>query len=185
MASARRLLPVARFLLVAAAGALIGHEIGYGLRPFVGEPGVLVGHAHVGHLVQALVPFGAVALLAGTLADPRRTDWARDHLGLGRLTVTQSLLYAALEVGERVAQDASLWGLLSPHVILGAVAQLVVAAVLVTLVRDAQRLRALLVRTAPPSTPQPPAFPTVGRPFVAADVQLPVRARAPPLLPAH
>lgn len=184
MASARRLLPVARFLFVAAAGALIGHEIGYGLRPFVGEAGVLVGHAHVGHLVQILVPFGGVALLAGALADPRRTDWAH-YLGLGRLTVAQSLLYAALEVGERVAQDASLWGLLSPEVVLGAVAQLVVAALLVTLVRHAQRLWALLVPTTRPSTLQPLLFPTIGRRYVAADVQLPVGARAPPLLLAH
>jgi hypothetical protein len=173
-------------LVVAGAGALIGHEVGYTVGPSLGSQ-VVTPHGHVAQLLQILPPLGGFVLLAAAVSDPRRARWAREQLTVGRLAAVQMLLFVALEVMERQAHGVSLAELATPPVLVGAVAQLLVAALLVTFVRRTRR--ALQTLTSTPSD-----LPRCGPAVRVVHVAWPVRAaqvagqlgsRAPPLPLLH
>jgi hypothetical protein len=86
-----------------------------------------------------MMPLGTIALVAIAVADPRRSGWRRE-LTVARLAGIQSLLYVALEWGERAAQGQGVAELWSTPVLAGFVAQLVVALIVVSAVRLTWRL---------------------------------------------
>jgi hypothetical protein len=120
-------------LLLAAAGVLAGHLLGYGASAGFGAP-MSTAHGHLDLLVDVVVPLGAILLVAIALAHPQRSGWGRE-LTFPRLAGTQSLLYLALEWGERAAQGQGAAELLALPVVAGFVAQLVVALFVVRGVR--------------------------------------------------
>lgn len=125
-------------LLLAAAGVLAGHLLGYGASAAFGVHSS-TAHRHLDLLVDVVVPVGAILLVVIALAHPQRSGWSRG-LTIPRLAGTQSLFYIALEWGERVAQGQGAEELLAVPVVAGFVAQLVIALLVVRGVRLVWRL---------------------------------------------
>lgn len=125
-------------LALAIAGVLAGHLVGYGA---VSGLGVTSGahHGHLDLLVDVLLPLGTIALVAIALAHPRRSGWDRG-LTVPRLAGLQSLLYVALEWGERAAQGLPAAELASAPVLAGFLAQLMIAVLVVWAVRLTWRM---------------------------------------------
>lgn len=139
------------FLLVVAAGVLLGHELGYGVAALAGA---VTGpsHAYLDAALRILPSAGAVALLAYATTAPSGAG-DRVDLGAGRLLGVQLPVYAAIEVGERWLTGAPLDGVTDTPVIGGLLAQFAVALLFSVLVRLTRAtLRGLLVTT-PPTPP--------------------------------
>ncbi|HSK23139.1 MAG TPA: hypothetical protein VK906_08190 [Egicoccus sp.] len=142
------------FLLVVAAGVLLGHELGYGVAALAGAATGL-SHAYLDAALRIVPAAGAVALLAYATTTSRGGGDRLD-LDAGRLLGAQVPLYVAIEVGERWLTGAPLGGLTEAPVIGGLLAQLAVALLFSVLVRlTMATLRGPLVTVAP--TP-PPAW---------------------------
>lgn len=125
-------------LLLAAAGVLAGHLLGYGASAVLGVSSATT-HGHLDPLVDVVVPLGAILLVGVALAHPQRSGWHRG-LTVPRLAGLQSLFYLVLEWGERATQGQGVEELLAPPVIAGFVAQLLVALLVVRGVRQVWRL---------------------------------------------
>lgn len=166
-------------ILVAWAGVLAGHMLGYGVSGLLGAISA-TPHAHLDPLADVLVPLGAIALTAIAATDPSRSGWRRG-LTVPRLAGVQSVLYLVLEWGERAVQGHGLAELLSLPVIAGFVAQLVVAVVVVSTVRlvwRATRIRPLVMAPWPRLVPAEPRAPL---PATTRDPRHGAGARAPPV----
>ena len=136
--------PLVRLLLVAVAGALIGHELGYALGPFVGEAASTTPHDHLDQFLRIVPAAGVLTVVVAGLTDPRRARHVDDRISVGRLASLQGVLYGALEIGERLLHGQTLHGLAEPPVVLGGLAQLLVAVLLVSLARLTRRVLHLL-----------------------------------------
>lgn len=165
-------------LAVASAGVLGGHLLGYGAGSLLGAT-TATHHGHLDPLVDVLVPLGSIALVAIALAQPERSGWGRG-LTVPRLAGLQSLMYTALEWGERAAQGHGVAELASTPVVAGFVAQLMIAVLVVWAVR-------LAWRAARPPAPMLSAWPCIVLPLspgsttiVSMEVWPGAGARAPP-----
>ena len=115
-------------LLIAVAGALIGHVVGYGVV------GSMVGslHDYLGAVATVVVPLaaGALGLFGLRLARELQVDLAAERLGL---TVMMFAVYGAQEVGERVVSGHRPTASEILPVLAGAAAQPLMAWILVRL----------------------------------------------------
>jgi hypothetical protein len=156
----RRVLPPGQ-LALAFAGMLLGHAAGYAVAAATGTMAG-VSHAHLDVLLDVGLPLGVVALLLLALTEPRRIAGARD-VTVARLAGLQSLLFVGLETLERLVQGAGPGGLLSTAVVVGFLAQLLVATVVVLLVgatrRFVRRILLLLSTSSPARRPAPSSPP--------------------------
>lgn len=124
-----------QLLLLAPAGMLLGHTVGYLLASSSGHHGAAAAHAHVA-LIAALAAPLAVAALALSALRHRATAGRR---GLLSLTALQAVAYVSMEVLERVASGLAVSAAAAdPAVVAGLISQLVVAAVLVAVDRGAR-----------------------------------------------
>ena len=160
---------------LAAAGMLVGHQLGY-----LADSDARAGHVHLG-LIGPVVIVAAIAAawfaaVRVVRADPGRPPrwWT--------LSAVQVALYAVLEVGERVILDADVGSLASLPVALGLLAQPIVAWVALEFVGAAGDLISRFVDGAEPPRHDPP-----GPSRRPALLLLPVRSsrahrrRSPPL----
>jgi hypothetical protein len=161
---------------VAAVGVLGGHELGYLVGAADGT--VTTPHAHLDALLGAAPVAAAWLLLAAALTDPRR-GWTRE-LTVTRLVTAQAGLYAALEIGERLAHGVPLAELASVAVVSGLVAQVVVAGVAILLARAGQSLVGHLLRRPRPRATTPALSRPVGDP-----VDVPAGSRRPRTAPSR
>ncbi len=111
-------------LALAAAGALIAHELGYGAADALRLGGSDPGHGYLPILIGLLVPLSAFVAGLGILR------LARTQVGkvrVGHLVVLQLVLFLALELSEHAAAGSAFAALSNPAVIIGLLAQPLVA----------------------------------------------------------
>lgn len=163
--AARRDADVVGVGALAAAGALVGHQIGYAF-----DADARAGHGHLSVVGPMVVGIAFVAAWAAAVrvvrSDPGRAPSWR------RLAALQTAAFLVLEVGERVVLDADVGSLLSLPVLIGLVVQPFVALAALELVGVAGALIARFVDGSHPSSG--------GRPLDAstpAPLLLPVRVR--------
>jgi len=169
--------PTARriaFLGVALAGTLVGHTLTYvlAIRPVAhrGEHLARAGHSYWGAavwLVSAVVACGILALILSAL---RRRRMASDAPAFWRsasvLVVSQVTGFLVLEGLERTASGAGFGDLIHHDLILvGLLAQIVVALAGAMLLRWLMRAAHLLAALSPPPTAgrAPAPFPSPGQ----------------------
>lgn len=126
-----------QLLLLAPAGMLIGHAVGYLMAPSTEHhAAVAAAHGHVPAVVALAAPLAIAGLVLGALHHRRPSHRG----GLLSLSVLQVTTYCGMEVVERVAAGLDAVGAVSdPMVLAGLGAQLVVAAVLLAVHRGARR----------------------------------------------
>jgi hypothetical protein len=133
--------------LVAAAGALCGHEIGYRvaglLGPAAGGSGPAL-HAYVPLASAVLAPAAVVAVLVLAVRSARSAG-LRD-VGAGRLVLAQLVICTAQEVLERVPSGAvgDVWH--DRGVRWALAAQVLVAAGIAVMLRTASKAMAVIAR---------------------------------------
>lgn len=170
-------LPLA-VLGVAVVGMLGGHELGYllgGAARTLSTP-----HGHLDATVHAAPVLAAWSLLAAALTDPRR-GWTRE-LTVPRLTAVQTTLFVLVEVGERALQGAAFGELSSASVLLGLLAQPLLAALTVLLARYGQTVVGHLLRRRRAGRPVAlgPVLGTAGTPVLVSRQPPSVSSRDPP-----
>ena len=133
---------VRQLLLIAPAGMLAGHAVGYLVAPsHLHAAGVADAHTHVPALATVAVPIAIVALLVLSLREPRRPR----PRALWWLAGLQAAAYAGMEVTERAAAGLDVaTAAHDPAVLAGLAAQLLVASAIVVLEHVARRLGTVL-----------------------------------------
>lgn len=164
------------------AGALAGHAAAYGLAGPHAHAHADSGHGYLAVVAALAVPLAVVALVWHACQGAARGR----RLSLGPLLVAQPLLFLAQEGLEHLLAGHGVAALAqSPAVRLGLVAQVVVAAMTLLLVRAARAtgraFAAILVRTSSsrrtrPWMPRPPA----ATPVVLRARRTRVNERGPP-----
>lgn len=129
---------VRQLLLIAPAGMLAGHAVGYLVAPsHLHASGLSDAHTHVPALATVAVPVAIVALLAISLREPRRPRLR----ALWWLVGLQAAAYVGMELTERAAAGLDVAaGAHDPAVLAGLAAQLLVASAIVVLEHVARRL---------------------------------------------
>lgn len=170
--------------LLATAGVLVGHVVGYAVaHPTETERATaLAGHAYLGPLGTVLIPLGLLTILGVAIRTVRRVGGPPPLRTLARLQVG---LFLFQEIGERALGPVPpLDALSEPGVWFGVVAQVLVAWVALRLVHaTAAVVRAVAAGTRPRISTSAPrlsslVFDAVA-PCAPTTVRLPAR-RGPP-----
>lgn len=114
-------------LVLAGAGALIAHELGYGTAGLLPVSMTDPGHGHLPTLMDLLIP---LAMFFGALVVLRSVRGQVGEVDARRLVSIQVALFTALELGEHAAAGNALAAFTNPGVILGLVAQPIIAALI-------------------------------------------------------
>ncbi len=166
--------------MLAVAGVLVAHSIGDALAAALGGQGV-PGHGHIFPALAIAAPIAAVLAAAAAVGEARRAD-LMFQLSCPRLLATQVVLFAALEVGERLVLGHLGSMTIEPGVLFGLVAQVPVAMVVCRLVRFVRRIAVRMLASSPPRLPRSVRH---SPPKPAADpsrrLWTPVSSRAPPI----
>lgn len=173
-------------LLLVPVGFVAGHELGYSGAAALGSPAVAsAGHGYLLTLLLVGAPFAFAALARNLLAG------FREELPAVRwrtLAAGQVVTFAAVELVEHLHAGLSpIEAAMQPAVVLGLIAQLVVAALVVAILRTSHQAAAAVAASRRRRTVLPVAPPTWHPGALLVD--LPVVAvwslsrRGPPLLP--
>lgn len=111
-------------LVLAAAGALVAHEFGYGTAALLRLGATDPGHGHMSLLLGAIIPLAAFIAGLGVLRLLRHQVAQVDPR---RLVAIQVVLFLWLELAEHAAAGNVLATFTNPAVLLGLLAQPVVA----------------------------------------------------------
>lgn len=136
-------------LLLACAGVLVGHLVGYAAaRPNEANRELALGvHNYIGPLATVLVPLGLLAML-GTAIRSVRSHRAAQPIAR-QLATAQVGLFIALELFERVPGSGSPAGVLSDRAVwFGVAAQVAIAYLVVWMVRFTATVVARVLRPA-------------------------------------
>lgn len=173
-------------LLLVPGGFVAGHELGYqGASALGAAPVAAEAHGYLGALLLVATPFVFAAVARSLLAG------LRDELPPVRwrtVAGAQVALFLAVELGEHLRAGLTpAETLAEPAVVLGLVAQLVVAAVLVRIVRSSHEVGAAVAaaRRRAPSHPPSRAWRPValsGAPALVAVSSLSRRGPPAPLV---
>jgi hypothetical protein len=175
-------------LLLVPGGFVAGHELGYqGASALGATPVAAGGHGYLSALLLVGAPFAFAALARSLLAG------FRDELPPVRwstLAGAQVSLFLAVELAEHMAAGLSpAQTLAEPAVLLGLVAQLVVAAALVLILRSTHEVAAAVAavrrrRRPEQRRPTAPTWRTLPRTVATAVVPVSsLSRRGPPLSP--
>lgn len=173
-------------LLLVPGGFVAGHELGYQAAAALGAtPVPASAHGYLGAVLLVAAPFAFAAVARSLLAG------YRDELPPVRwstLAGAQVALFLAVELAEHAAAGLSPAGTLAePAVLLGLVAQVVVAALLVLVTRSTHEVAAAVAASRRCRLPlRPPARPwrTVhGAPVPAVVPVSSLSRRGPPVSP--
>lgn len=170
-------------LMLVPGGVAAGHALGYGGAALAGSPpAVAGGHGYLDAMFRLAVPFTLVVLARAFLSGARQE---LPPVRFRRLAVPQLALFTAVELVEHAAAGIGpAQSLRELSLVLGAVAQLLVAAALVRLVRWMRRAGELVAaaRQAPSrraaAVPRRPGGGVVPVPVVAVSS---LSRRGPPL----
>ena len=180
----------------AAAGVLAGHFVGYRLV-FPGSPqrhAVLVETGH-GYFPLAIRIAAMLAVIAGAASLARGYARARDsgdalpapRATAGRLAVLQVFAFVGLEFVERIVTGVPFHHFLLPVLIVGAIAQVVIAAGGAALIATLYRAGAAIARSFVPddaAAVSPLWKPVVRTADLSGPRATPTPIRGPPLLPS-
>jgi hypothetical protein len=130
-------------LLLVPLGFAAGHELGYQAAAALGAPSIVAGgHDYVVAVLLVAAPFALAATARSALAG------LRDELPpvtVRTLLGGQAALFAAVELGEHAAAGLSpAQALAQPAVVLGLIAQILVAALLVAVLATSRRAAAVV-----------------------------------------
>lgn len=174
-------------LLLVPGGFVAGHELGYQGAAFLGAAPVTAGgHGYLSSLVLVAAPFAFAALARTVLAGVRAE---LPPVRMRTLAAAQVGVFLAVELAEHLQAGLSpARTVTEPAVVLGLVAQVAVAAMLVLVLRSSQQAVAAVAsarrRAAPPARSRPPVRPVPARGLVPLIVPVSsLSRRGPPLSP--
>jgi len=171
--------------LLVPLGVVASHTIAYLLaHPEAGDRARALGSVH-GHLVPLALVGAASVVVAALAAGDAGYRGRRLPVTAGQLAACQVLVFAAMELGERVADGAGVSAALrEPAVWIGLVVQVAVALVARSLVRVSERLGARLAarRARPARREAGIVWPALPAGAVPASRITPMSRRGPPAL---
>jgi hypothetical protein len=147
---------VAWSVLLLPGGMAVGHVLGYRLAALWGAPAPAptAGHGYLQALLLLAAPFLTIVLVRSFLGGARAGGIT--PIRFASLAAAQIGLYVAVELTEFAAAGIDpLAALVEPSLVIGVVAQVIVAAVLSTFARAAHRAGAWFAATVPAPTLHP------------------------------